>query len=65
MQNKCFRIFNGALNICFHKEVHSGGHCISQFPDQQVTSIKIAVASKEGGSKKHLSNVIELLTKAF
>ena len=36
-----------ALSICFHKEVHSGGHYIARFSDQQVTSIKIAVVSKE------------------
>ena len=37
-----------ALGICFHKEVYSGCHCISHFSEQQVTSIKIAVTSKEG-----------------
>ena len=42
------KTFQGTLSICFHKEVHSGGHYISHSSDQQVTSIKIAVASKEG-----------------
>ena len=42
------KIVQGALSICFHKEVHSGGPFILCFSDQQVTSIKIAVVSKEG-----------------
>ena len=36
------------MSISFHKEVYPGGHYIYRFPDQQVTSIKIAVASKKG-----------------
>ena len=59
------KIFQGALSICFNKEVHSGGHYISRFSDQQVTSIKIAVTSKEGQSMKLLSNMNEFLPKAF
>ena len=45
---KSSKIFQGALSICFYKEVHSGGHYISRFPEQQVTGIKIDVASEEG-----------------
>ena len=45
---RAFENFQGALSICFYKEAHSGGPYISDFSHQQVTSIKIAVASKEG-----------------
>ena len=38
----------GTEYFFFYKEVHSGGRYISRFSDQQVTSIKIAVASEEG-----------------
>ena len=57
------KIFKGALSICFYKEAHPGGPYISRFSDQQVTSIKIAVASKEGQSMKLLSNMNEFLPK--
>ena len=47
LKAKHSKIFQGALSICFHNEVHSGGHYISRFSDQQVTSIKIDIASEE------------------
>ena len=40
------KIFQGALRICFHKEVHSDGHYISCFIDKQVTSVKVALSLK-------------------
>ena len=39
LSRKHSKLFQGALSICFHNEVHSGGHYISHFSDQQVTSI--------------------------
>ena len=47
-EREYLKIFQRALNICFHKDVHSSGDYISRFIYKQVTSIKIAVASKDG-----------------
>ena len=55
----------GALSICFHKEVHSGGHYISRFIDKQVTSVKVALSPIVSLGIRLLSNMNKILTKAF
>ena len=49
-------MFHGALNICFHKKVHSGGHYISGFIDKEVTSVKVALSPKVSFCTRLLSN---------
>ena len=39
-------MFQGALNTCCHKKVHSGGHYTSHFIDKQVISVKVARSPK-------------------
>ena len=59
------KIFQGALSICFHKEVHSDGHYISRFIDKQVTSVKVALSPKVSFGIMLLSNKNRILTRAF
>ena len=62
------KIFQGALSICFHKEVHSHGHYISRFIDKQVTSVKVAHSPKVhvlSFGIMLLSNKNRILTRAF
>ena len=40
------KIFQGGMSICFHKEIHSGGHYISHFIDKQVTIVKLDLSPK-------------------
>ena len=58
-------IFNGALNICFHKKVHSGGHLISHFTDKQVASVKIALSPEVSFDIRLLSNMNKILMRVF
>ena len=59
------KIFQGALSICFHKEVHSHGHYISHFIDKQVTSVKVTRSPKVSFGIMLLSNKNRILTRAF
>ena len=59
------KIFQGALSICFHKEVHSDGHYISHFIDKQVISVKVNLSPKVSTGIKLLSNMNKILIKAF
>ena len=56
------KIFQGALSICFHKEVHSGSHYISHFIDKQVTAVKVALSLKVSFGIRVLSNMNQMLT---
>ena len=59
------KILQGVLSICFHKEVYSGGHYISHFFDEQVTSVKIPLSPKVSCGIRLLSNMNIILTRAF
>ena len=53
------------MSICFHKEIHSGGHSISHFIDKQVTSVKVDLSPKVSFDNRLLSNTNKILTRAF
>ena len=56
-------MLQGALNTCFHKNVHSGSHYISHFIDKQVTSVKVALSPKVNFGIRLLPNMNKILTK--
>ena len=58
-------MFQGALNTCFYKKVHSGGHYTSHFIDKQVTSVKVALSPKVSFGIMLLSNKNRILTRAL
>ena len=53
------------MSICFHKEIHSGGHYISHFIDKQVTSVKVDLSPKVSFGIKLLSNMNRILMRVF
>ena len=58
-------MFQEALNTCFHKKVHSGGHYASHFIKKQVTSVKVALSPKVSFGIMLFSNKNRILTRAF
>ena len=53
------------MSICFHKEIHSGGHNIFHFIDKQVTTVKVDLSPKVSFGIRLLSNKNRILTRAF
>ena len=53
------------MSICFHKEIHSGGHYVSHFIDKQVTSVKIDLSPKVSFGIRLLSNMNGILMRVF